>query len=307
MTRIASARGAAADPTGEPDLVTVYLDEIGRIPTLSRDEEIALARAIEAGRNDPGGDGPVRLDPVAADAHRTMVTANLRLVVFVAKRARRPGSDLLDRIQDGNCGLILAVDRYDWRKGFRFSTYAIWWIRQAIEQRAHTVGRNIRLPDHVRLAASAIRSAESTLLGALGRPATPAEIGELVGLSPARVVAVLEADAGQRSLSDPQLPGADHDLGETIADPVAERAFTVVEDDACRHEVRRLLDRLDAREASVIRLRFGLEDGTPRTLEEIGRMYDVTRERIRQVETRAFGKLRRLAAQSAVREFLDAP
>jgi RNA polymerase sigma factor (sigma-70 family) len=302
------------DRDGE-DLIRLYLNDIGRYPLLTRDDEVRLARAIEAGADartelgeaaalTPAAARELRhVDRVARDAEQTLVQSNLRLVVSIAKKQRSSGLPLLDLIQEGNLGLMHAVEKFDWRKGFKFSTYATWWIRQAVTRGIANTGRTIRIPLHVRDRLANVRIARWELEIQLGRDPTVGEIAAEVGLSEQKVADVLTLPIDPLSLSTPLGEGGDAELGDLIEDQSVRSPFDAAAGALMPGAIDRLLEPLDDRERRILALRFGLDDSEPCTLDEIGRRLNLTRERIRQIELRAITKLRDRASIE-VRELL---
>ncbi|MFP5254495.1 MAG: RNA polymerase sigma factor RpoD/SigA [Acidimicrobiia bacterium] len=284
------------------DLTRRYLSELGSYPLLSAQQEVELARAIEAGRaaeerlatgSVPAEARPALEAAVAAAqaARRTFIQSNLRLVVSIAKRYQGTGMSLLDLIQEGNLGLMRAVEKFDHRKGFKFSTYATWWIRQAIGRGVADKGRTIRLPSHLVDTMSVLSRASSTMLKILGREPTPDELAEETGLSIDRVHAALRAAPDLVSLSV-SIGEDDAELGDLLADDSAEVPFDAAALALARDDLQHLLEYLNPREREILSLRFGLEGDQPLTLDEVGRRFNVTRERIRQIEAKALTKLR---------------
>ena len=292
----------AADP------VRAYLDAIGRTPLLTAAEEVEIARRIEAGvyaaellrraGTDPAAladHDPADLALVAADgaaAKQHMLQANLRLVVSIAKKHSRRGLPLLDVVQEGNLGLIRAVEKFDWAKGYKFSTYATWWIRQAIGRGMAEQSRVVRLPVHVLEELAKVVRAERELDQRLGRDATVAELAESTGLAPDRVADLRRVSRDPVSLDAPVGDDGELVLGDLVLDATVPAAADLVERQAISGELERLVDTLPERQARIVRLRFGLHDGRPRTLDEIGRQVGLTRERVRQLEKEALGRLR---------------
>ncbi len=292
----------AADP------VRAYLDAIGRTPLLTAAEEVEIARRIEAGvyaaellrraETDPAAladHDPADLALVAADgaaAKQHMLQANLRLVVSIAKKHSRRGLPLLDVVQEGNLGLIRAVEKFDWAKGYKFSTYATWWIRQAIGRGMAEQSRVVRLPVHVLEELAKVVRAERELDQRLGRDATVAELAESTGLAPDRVADLRRVSRDPVSLDAPVGDDGELVLGDLVLDATVPAAADLVERQAMSGELERLVDTLPERQARIVRLRFGLHDGRPRTLDEIGRQVGLTRERVRQLEKEALGRLR---------------
>ena len=280
-----SAEGVALD-----DPVKTYLKEIGRVPLLSAEEEAALARAAQAGDE---------------DARRRLSEANLRLVVSVAKRYAGRGLPFLDLIQEGNLGLIKAVEKFDYTKGYKFSTYATWWIRQAITRAIADQARTIRIPVHMVETINKLVRIQRQLLQELGREPSPEEIGKEMGLPAERVREIQKISQEPVSLETPIGEEEDSQLGDFIEDDAA-----VVPPDAAsfsmlQEQLSKVLDGLAERERKVISLRFGLEDGHPRTLEEVGREFGVTRERIRQIESKTLAKLRHPSRSSKLKDYLE--
>ncbi len=284
------------------DLTRRYLSELGSHPLLTAEDEIALGEAIDRGRVAEaelaaGGVTPRRRRALqaeiaaAAEARRLFILSNLRLVVSIAKRYQGSTLSLLDLIQEGNLGLMRAVEKFDHRKGFKFSTYATWWIRQAIGRGIADKGRAIRLPSHLVDTLGVLQKASSNLLKALGREPTPAELSEETGVPVERVELALAAAPDLVSLQA-QIGDDDGELGDLLADESAALPFDVAARALARDDLDSLLDYLNDREREILALRFGLGDNEPLTLDEVGRRYNVTRERIRQIEAKALTKLR---------------
>ena len=305
--------------TGDP--VRMYLKEIGKVPLLSAAEEIDLAMKIEAGvaaaaeldkaeeegreleRREKRRLG--RVEQVGIDAKQQLIEANLRLVVSIAKRYVGRGMLFLDLIQEGNLGLIRAVEKFDYTKGFKFSTYATWWIRQAITRAIADQARTIRIPVHMVETINKLVRIQRQLLQELGREPTPEEIGKEMGLPAERVREIQKISQEPVSLETPIGEEEDSQLGDFIEDDAA-----VVPPDAAsfsmhQEQLSKVLDGLAERERKVISLRFGLEDGHPRTLEEVGREFGVTRERIRQIESKTLAKLRHPSRSSKLKDYLE--
>jgi RNA polymerase sigma factor (sigma-70 family) len=297
------------DETGPTtDLMRVYLAEIGRTPLLTAAEEVDIAKRIEAGvyaaellrRHEAREErltvarrrdlARVAEDGKAAKAH--MVRANLRLVVSVAKKFGNRGVPLLDVVQEGNVGLIRAVEKFDYAKGFKFSTYAMWWIRQGIGRGLPEQSRTVRLPVHVNEDVAKVARARRELTQKLVRTPTDEEIAELTGHTPARVAELRSFGRDPVSLDAPVGEEGDGVFGDLILDATTPSAADTVEYRAMVSELDRLLQRLPEREATIVRMRFGLYDGRPWTLDEIGRHLELTRERIRQLEKKALAQLR---------------
>jgi RNA polymerase primary sigma factor len=316
VRQAADAESARKAATG--DLVRIYLREIGRVPLLTAQDEVELAKAIEAGlfaeeklqgsftASDGNGTLMGELSLIAADglrAKQRLIEANLRLVVSIAKRYIGRGLVFLDLIQEGNLGLIRAVEKFDYTKGYKFSTYATWWIRQAITRAIADQARTIRIPVHMVETINKMARIQRQLHQDLGREATPDEIADEMGLHPDRVAEIQRIAQEPVSLQSP-IGEEDSDLGDFIEDadavvPMEAAAFIMLQD-----QLERVLDNLSIREQRIIQLRFGLTDGHPRTLEEVGREFGVTRERIRQIESKTLAKLRHPSRAQMLREYL---
>jgi len=293
----------------------MYLSDIGQYSLLTKDDEARLAQAIEAGvaaRTElaDGSPAPARkrelrkLVREGEDAERTFVQANLRLVVSIAKKYQASGLPLLDLVQEGNLGLMHAVEKFDWRKGFKFSTYATWWIRQAITRGVANTGRTIRLPVHAGDTVARIQKARSRLELELGRPATVVELAKDLEMEPEKVTEALRFASDTLSLSDPLREDGDAELGDIVADPNAESPFEVAATTLLPAQIERLLAPLDEREREILKLRFGLDRGEARTLEDVGEHFNLTRERIRQIEARAMSKLRHPSLDTGARDLV---
>ena len=277
-------RGNAEDP------VRMYLKEIGRIPLLSSEEEIELAKRMEEGDE---------------EAKKKLSEANLRLTVSIAKRYSGRGMQFLDLIQEGNLGLIKAVEKFDYRKGYKFSTYATWWIRQSITRAIADQARTIRIPVHMVETMNRVNRTSRRLLQEYGREPTLEEIAEAMNLPVERVLEISKISQEPVSLETPIGEEEDSHLGDFIQDehipvPADEAAHTLL-----REQLEKVMDTLSEREQKVLALRFGLEDGKPHTLEEVGREFQVTRERIRQIEAKALRKLRHPTRSRKLRDFLE--
>jgi RNA polymerase primary sigma factor len=268
----------SATDAGESDAVMTYLREIGRVPMITHEREIELAQRIERGDR---------------DAMKQFILANLRLVVSIAKRYVGRGLTLLDLIQEGNIGLIRAVQRYDWRRGHRFSTHATWWIRQAISRAVADKGRTIRLPVYVNTALNRIRRERQRLLQELGREPTEQELAEATGLDPIRMVELQAAPGAPVSLELPVGEDEEQELGDVLADTESASPEDIATTQTLKDEVQRVLESvLTPRERLVLQLRFGLGNGQAHPLEQVGRELGITRERVRQIEAGALAKLR---------------
>jgi RNA polymerase primary sigma factor len=299
-----------------PDLVRQYLREIGKVPLLSASQEVDLARTVEAGlfAEDRlmSGDAVnplyradlMRLVAMGAHAKRQLIEANLRLVVSVAKRFVGRGLPLLDLIQEGNVGLIRAVEKFDYTKGYKFSTYATWWIRQAISRSLADQSRTIRMPVHVVENLNRVLRTQRQLAQEWGRQPSITELGQACGLEPERVSALLSYTTEPVSLHTPVGTNADNELGDLIEDGDLAQPGDFVAQAMLREHIDQVLDSLGEREKEVVRLRYGLDDGEARTLEEVGRHFGVTRERVRQIEAKSLAKLRRGQFATALHDYL---
>ena len=300
----------------EEDLVRLYLTDIGQYPLLTKDDEVRLAQQIEVGiaaREELDATENLtvarkrelrRSSRQGEEAERTFVQSNLRLVVSIAKKYQASGLPLLDLIQEGNLGLMHAVEKFDWRKGFKFSTYATWWIRQAITRGIANTGRTIRLPVHAGDTLARLQKARARLELKLGRPATLNELSADVEMPEDKVTEALRFAAEPLSLSEPLREDGDAELGDVVEDRSADSPFEVAATTLLPEEIARLLAPLDEREREILQLRFGLDRGEPRTLEEVGEHFNLTRERIRQIEARAMSKLRHPSSNTGARDLL---
>ena len=319
-TRKYNSDNSVAMLTGDP--VRMYLKEIGKVSLLTAAEEVDLAMKIEAGveamaqldASEEEGGVPLerrerrrlsRIEQVGLDAKQQLIEANLRLVVSIAKRYVGRGMLFLDLIQEGNLGLIRAVEKFDYTKGFKFSTYATWWIRQAITRAIADQARTIRIPVHMVETINKLVRIQRQLLQSLGREPTPEEIAEEMGLTPERVREIQKISQEPVSLETPIGEEEDSQLGDFIEDDAA-----VVPPDAAsfsmlQEQLAKTFEGLAERERKVITLRFGLEDGHPRTLEEVGREFGVTRERIRQIESKTLAKLRHPSRSQKLKDYLE--
>ncbi|MCD8218153.1 MAG: RNA polymerase sigma factor RpoD [Clostridiales bacterium] len=310
------------------DPVRMYLKEIGKVPLLTAEEEIALAKEMEAGavakekieilterlktaedEEKAELEDEVRIQKIieeqGADAKKRLAEANLRLVVSIAKRYVGRGMLFLDLIQEGNLGLIKAVEKFDYRKGYKFSTYATWWIRQAITRAIADQARTIRIPVHMVETINKLIRVSRQLLQELGREPTPEEIAEEMNMPPERVREILKISQEPVSLETPIGEEEDSHLGDFLPDdnvpvPADAAAFTLL-----KEQLVEVLGTLTEREQKVLRLRFGLDDGRARTLEEVGKEFNVTRERIRQIEAKAIRKLRHPSRSRKLKDYLD--
>jgi RNA polymerase primary sigma factor len=314
VTRVDEGDLGKRAPTS--DLVRIYLREIGRVPLLTAEDEVELAKSIEAGlfAEEKMASTAVlargelldleQLSREGARAKQRLIEANLRLVVSIAKRYVGRGMLFLDLIQEGNLGLIRAVEKFDYTKGFKFSTYATWWIRQAITRAIADQARTIRIPVHMVETINKLVRVQRQMHQDFGREPTPEEIGLEMGLSPVRVIEIQRIAQEPVSLQSP-IGEEDSDLGDFIEDadavvPIEAAAFILLQD-----QLEDILGTLSEREQRIIQLRFGLTDGHPRTLEEVGREFGVTRERIRQIEAKTLAKLRHPSRAQMLREYLD--
>jgi RNA polymerase primary sigma factor len=301
-------------PTNDP--VRMYLKEIGRVALLTAQEEVDLAKRIESGvlATEALDNGKVTDEKLrelkwdqkdGARAKRHLVEANLRLVVSIAKRYVGRGMAFLDLIQEGNLGLIRAVEKFDYEKGFKFSTYATWWIRQAITRAIADQARTIRIPVHMVETINKLVRIQRQLLQDLGREPTAAEIAEQMELSPEKVREIQKISQEPVSLETPVGEEEDSHLGDFIEDsdapvPLERASFKLLQE-----QLETVLHTLSTREKSVIEMRFGLKDGQPRTLEEVGKTFGVTRERIRQIESKTLSKLRHPSRSQKLRDYLE--
>ena len=272
------------------DPVRMYLKEIGKVPLLSPDEEIELAKKIELGDE---------------AAKKKLAEANLRLVVSIAKRYVGRGMQLLDLIQEGNLGLIKAVEKFDYRKGYKFSTYATWWIRQAITRAIADQARTIRIPVHMVETINRLVRTQRQLVQKLGREATPEELAKELDMPVDRVREIMKISQDPVSLETPIGEAEDSHLGDFIQDDNVEVPADAATYTLLHEQLMEVLSTLTEREQKVLRLRFGLDDGRPRTLEEVGRQFNVTRERIRQIEAKALRKLRHPSRSKVLKDYLD--
>jgi RNA polymerase primary sigma factor len=305
--------------TGDP--VRMYLKEIGKVDLLTAQEEVNLAMKIEAGTEaskklEAAENGEIeltraeqrrlmRIEQVGLEAKQSLISANLRLTVSIAKRYVGRGMLFLDLIQEGNLGLIRAVEKFDYTKGFKFSTYATWWIRQAITRAIADQARTIRIPVHMVETINKLVRVQRQLLQDLGRDPTPEEIGAEMGISADRVREIQKISQEPVSLETPIGEEEDSQLGDFIEDSTAVAPPEAASDSMLREQLEQVLDSLADRERKVIKFRFGLEDGHPRTLEEVGREFGVTRERIRQIESKTLAKLRHPSRSGRLKDYIE--
>ncbi|HWG61658.1 MAG TPA: RNA polymerase sigma factor [Streptosporangiaceae bacterium] len=308
--QVASA-GATADPVKD------YLKQIGKVPLLNAEQEVELAKRIEAGlfaeeklAERPGLNDDQRFDMewIAEDGRRAknhLLEANLRLVVSLAKRYTGRGMLFLDLIQEGNLGLIRAVEKFDYTKGYKFSTYATWWIRQAITRAMADQARTIRIPVHMVEVINKLARVQRQMLQDLGREPTPEELAAELDMTPEKVIEVQKYGREPISLHTPLGEDGDSEFGDLIEDSEAIQPGEAVSFTLLQEQLHSVLDTLSEREAGVVSMRFGLTDGQPKTLDEIGKVYGVTRERIRQIESKTMSKLRHPSRSQVLRDYLD--
>jgi RNA polymerase primary sigma factor len=302
------------------DPVRMYLKEIGKVPLLTGEQEVSLAKRIEAGvhaterledpANQLSDEACASLQAVAADgeiAKKQLTEANLRLVVSIAKRYVGRGMALLDLVQEGNLGLIRAVEKFDYTKGFKFSTYATWWIRQAITRAIADQARTIRIPVHMVETMNKVLRIQRQMLQELGREPTVEEVAAKVELTPDRVRDIQRISLEPVSLETPVGEEDDSSLGDFVEDPSAIAPATAAARALLTEAIEEALEELNDRERAVVRLRFGLDDGQVRTLEEVGKEFGVTRERIRQIESKTLAKLRHPTRSQRLRDYLEEP
>ena len=310
-----------AELTASADSVRAYLKQIGKVALLNAEEEVELAKRIEAGLYatqrlaemiESGQKLPVQqrrdMQWICRDGERAknhLLEANLRLVVSLAKRYTGRGMAFLDLIQEGNLGLIRAVEKFDYTKGYKFSTYATWWIRQAITRAMADQARTIRIPVHMVEVINKLGRIQRELLQDLGREATPEELAKEMDITPEKVLEIQQYAREPISLDQTIGDEGDSQLGDFIEDSEAVVAVDAVSFTLLQDQLQSVLETLSEREAGVVRLRFGLTDGQPRTLDEIGQVYGVTRERIRQIESKTMSKLRHPSRSQVLRDYLD--
>jgi RNA polymerase primary sigma factor len=309
--QVASA-GATADPVKD------YLKQIGKVPLLNAEQEVELAKRIEAGlfaeeklAQGIAGMAPdqrIDMEWIAEDGRRAknhLLEANLRLVVSLAKRYTGRGMLFLDLIQEGNLGLIRAVEKFDYTKGYKFSTYATWWIRQAITRAMADQARTIRIPVHMVEVINKLARVQRQMLQDLGREPTPEELAAELDMTPEKVIEVQKYGREPISLHTPLGEDGDSEFGDLIEDSEAIQPGEAVSFTLLQEQLHSVLDTLSEREAGVVSMRFGLTDGQPKTLDEIGKVYGVTRERIRQIESKTMSKLRHPSRSQVLRDYLD--
>jgi RNA polymerase primary sigma factor len=300
------------------DLVRIYLREIGRVPLLTAEDEVELAKCIEAGLfaedilsggfelQGQAGRGELELlMEEGVRAKQRLIEANLRLVVSIAKRYIGRGLVFLDLIQEGNLGLIRAVEKFDYTKGYKFSTYATWWIRQAITRAMADQARTIRIPVHMVEVINKLARVQRQMLQDLGREPTPEELAAELDMTPEKVIEVQKYGREPISLHTPLGEDGDSEFGDLIEDSEAIQPGEAVSFTLLQEQLHSVLDTLSEREAGVVSMRFGLTDGQPKTLDEIGKVYGVTRERIRQIESKTMSKLRHPSRSQVLRDYLD--
>jgi len=308
---VISTAGATIDPVKD------YLKAIGRVRLLTAEEEVTIALRIEAGlfadhllqrAEVHQGASTRELELIAADGRRAkdhLLEANLRLVVSIAKKYTGRGMLFLDLIQEGNAGLIRAVEKFDYSKGFKFSTYATWWIRQAITRGMADQARTIRIPVHMVEVINKLARVQRHLFQTLGREPLPEELAKELDMTPEKVVEVQKYGREPISLHTPLGEDGDSEFGDLIEDSEAVVPADAVSFTLLQEQLHQVLDTLSEREAGVVSMRFGLTDGQPKTLDEIGKVYGVTRERIRQIESKTMSKLRHPSRSQVLRDYLD--
>jgi RNA polymerase primary sigma factor len=312
-----AAQVAVAGATSDP--VKDYLKQIGKVPLLNAEQEVELAKRIEAGlfaeeklaegrEKSLRAEARIDLEWIADDGHRAknhQLEANLRLVVSLAKRYTGRGMLFLDLIQEGNLGLIRAVEKFDYTKGYKFSTYATWWIRQAITRAMADQARTIRIPVHMVEVINKLARVQRQMLQDLGREPTPEELAAELDMTPEKVIEVQKYGREPISLHTPLGEDGDSEFGDLIEDSEAIQPGEAVSFTLLQEQLHSVLDTLSEREAGVVSMRFGLTDGQPKTLDEIGKVYGVTRERIRQIESKTMSKLRHPSRSQVLRDYLD--
>jgi RNA polymerase primary sigma factor len=311
-----AAQVAVAGATSDP--VKDYLKQIGKVPLLNAEQEVELAKRIEAGlfaeeklaesTHALRAEARLDLEWIADDGRRAknhLLEANLRLVVSLAKRYTGRGMLFLDLIQEGNLGLIRAVEKFDYTKGYKFSTYATWWIRQAITRAMADQARTIRIPVHMVEVINKLARVQRQMLQDLGREPTPEELAAELDMTPEKVIEVQKYGREPISLHTPLGEDGDSEFGDLIEDSEAIQPGEAVSFTLLQEQLHSVLDTLSEREAGVVSMRFGLTDGQPKTLDEIGKVYGVTRERIRQIESKTMSKLRHPSRSQVLRDYLD--
>ncbi len=271
------------------DAIRSYLHEIGKIPLLTADEEIVLAKRMEVGEK---------------EASQLLITANLRLVVSVAKKYAKHGLELLDLIQEGNIGLMKAVEKFDYKRGFKFSTYATWWIRQAITRAIADQARTIRIPVHMIETINKYNKVNAILTAKLGKKPSDEEVAAEMGIEPQKIQEIIKINQNPSSLSTPIGEEKDNQLQDMIPDTSSLSPDEIATSEYLRDQIKEVLHELQDRERRVLALRFGLEDGINRTLEEVGKEFGVTRERIRQIEAKALRKLKEKSVEKQLNNYL---
>ena len=308
---------ANREEAAHEDLVRQYLREIGQYPLLTDIQEVELAQGIEQGEKAQERLGTAKkltakqrrdleydVRKGRADKRR-FIQSNLRLVVSIAKKYSAAGLPLLDLIQEGNLGLMRAVEKFDWQRGFKFSTYATWWIRQAITRAIADKARTIRIPVHMVEVINKLARVQRQMLQDLGREPTPEELAKELDMTPEKVIEVQKYGREPISLHTPLGEDGDSEFGDLIEDSEAIVPADAVSFTLLQEQLHAVLDTLSEREAGVVSMRFGLTDGQPKTLDEIGKVYGVTRERIRQIESKTMSKLRHPSRSQVLRDYLD--
>jgi RNA polymerase primary sigma factor len=319
---VLAAEREEAETAASADPVRAYLKQIGKVALLNAEQEVELAKRIETGLfaaeklREADADRKKKLNPplrrelewLIRDGERAknhLLEANLRLVVSLAKRYTGRGMQFLDLIQEGNLGLIRAVEKFDYTKGYKFSTYATWWIRQAITRAMADQARTIRIPVHMVEVINKLARVQRQMLQDLGREPTPEELGRELDMTPDKVVEIQKYAREPVSLDQTIGDDGDSQLGDFIEDSEAPVASEVVSFGLLQEQLDSVLETLSEREAGVVKMRFGLTDGQPKTLDEIGQVYGVTRERIRQIEAKTMSKLRHPSRSQVLRDYLD--
>jgi RNA polymerase primary sigma factor len=302
---------SALDEVGTDDSVNMYLREIGRVPLLTAEEEVHLAQMMERGKEELERAELLHTTPDrivirdSKEAQRRLIEANLRLVVSIAKKYNGRGLNLLDLIQEGNTGLMWAVEKFDYTRGYKFSTYATWWIRQSITRAIANQARTIRLPVHLGEAINRMIKVSRRLVQDLGREPTNEEIAEQMGMSVEKVREIMRVRSEPISLETPIGDDGESSLGDFVEDPTELAPTDIADRHLLREQIEVALADLTERERKVIQLRYGLVDGRSRTLEEVGRAFAVTRERARQIESKALRKLRQPSRSRRLKDYLD--